>query len=257
MKFIKTLLAGAALLAAGFGSVQAATVDGVTWDPNYSASLGDNDFTARYNMLQWYVTGANAIASTPNLNANPGLAILNPPGSIGDVLQGVGLVNTINGTSQGVFAPTGELTFVFGGYTVTGATTLTPGWLNIYYDATPDSSLVNGTGFNDGVLWLSLVGASTTFAGTALNAGSLSTYFNVTGGDAAPYFQDANIALFFGADAQGGAYAQFNAGSPYATTQGTLYSDSKDIPEPSSVALLGLGLAGLGFAQRRRKTASK
>jgi hypothetical protein len=250
MKLFKKVLAGIAVAATLATSAQASmiTVGGVTWDPDATGTLGDNDFTARYSLVQWFTSSTNAVSTALNDAPDPTLAT---PGGLGNVLQGAGIITKVNNTSN--FAGTGELTFVFGGFTAVATTLADPipsalsdGWLNIYYDSTPNYS--SGTGAEDGVLWLSLTATGTVFDGLSYNAGALTAYYNVTGGAAASNF-DTNMPIFLGADAQAGAYAQFNS-QLYATTDGSLNGNS--IPEPESLALVGLGLLGLAASRRRK-----
>ena len=247
MKLFKKVLTGVALAAALATSAQASmiTVGGVTWDPDATGTLADNDFTARFDLIQWFTSSANAVSNDVNAAPDPSKAIDPTLAATGDILQGVGKVSKLNNSST--FANGGELTFVFGGFSVTSATTFGGGWLKIYHDATPDYDSGAGTGANDGTLWLSLTSDFNVFAGTALNVGNLTSYFSAVGGDAFGNFEGANLPGYFGADAQSTAVAQFEG--LYATTGGSIKSNS--VPEPTSLALLGLGLIGAAAARRK------
>jgi hypothetical protein len=254
MKLFKKVLAGVAVAAALATSAQASmiTVDGVTWNPDFTSSLSDKDFTARFDMIQWFTPAASAVANTTNAAPDPTVAV---PGAVGNVLQGVGIINKVNGLTSFVNS-TAELTFVFGGFTAVAGPQFSGGWLKIYSDSSKDSDLNTGLGFEDGSLWLSLVLDNSNFTGTSLTTGNLNAYFSAIGGTAYGNFKDANIPLFGGSDAFSNIGASFadTAGNPslFASSTGTMTSNS--IPEPESLALVGLGLLGLA-ASRRRKSA--
>jgi hypothetical protein len=248
MKLFKKVLAGVAVAAALATSAQASmiTVGGITWDPDFSGSLSSDEFTATYTFTQWFTTLAGAVGTAVNANPTPSNAIAASSAVAGDVLQGVGKIDTINGTTN--FAGTGELTFVFGGFTAAAGPSLNGGWLKIYQDSSADFNNLTGSGANDGSLWLSLASVNNTYVGSAFNAATVTSYYSVVGGVAAGNFEDASM-LFGGYDAQSTAQAQFN-NPKYASSTGTMYSNS--IPEPESLALVGLGLLGLAASRRRK-----
>ncbi len=204
---------------------------------------------------------------------------------VGDVVMGYGQIGTINGDLEAQFCPSCDLNFTFQ-YTVSNIDNTGPsprvvfdgGLLNFYVAPNNSFKVTDPTSAGIGTLWLSLAGH--TAPRTGFNAlGQLYSGINgtvsnptegsfgfglldVTGG-AAAFMTDTNTI----ADGIGG-FADFRLGSSFQfdsanicangtcypiSGTGQLIGKSVSVPEPGAAGLLGVGLAALGLAIRRRR----
>ncbi|MBS1229920.1 MAG: sorting protein [Proteobacteria bacterium] len=256
MNLFKKTMIGAALAMGIAASAQATPINvgGVVWDPDNGI-----DFSAASVSIHQFID------------------------SITGILSGFGTINSINGSSTFCAAGGCELTFQFGGFTpitgllpsATGSTIqYAGGFVNVFADSTPEAANLDGTTMTqastgDGALWLALTGHN-------LPTGSLVGTVSVD-----PVTQEVSTLVGSGLlDATGGlALEHFNTntkadGSDMTFTNGftTLLGPvtenpntqlleslgtgnfkGNSIPEPGSLALLGVGLFGLGTLRNRRK----
>jgi len=264
------------------GVVSASNINvlGVTWDPDYPGTkFTQGDFhTSTASFRQWYtdasgpdfMAGGNLTPDLDEATVSPGVV---NPGIPGSYLVGVGLIEYINDKPNSNFmCSTCELTYAFGGIIYDGELsdgsafdrTNSSGWLNFYVDSSKDASLpITGQStvnqFTDGALWLSL---SLDFLqerpGWTVTTGFIDSYWSITGGAAAANFmrdtKQYGIDDMIGfSDFHFAANATFEPPFLVATGSANGYADTITIPEPNSLALLGLGM--LGFGAARRKTA--
>lgn len=240
----KGLLAGTAALAMSM-SAQASEINvgGVVWDPDAVSSFPSiADFSSNGSIFE--------------------SVVVNP----GDILTGRGKFERINSAlnNESSFCPGCELTFTFEAELVSfiGAPGGIGGGINgdfvfkdleisIFVDDSPNyiGTLASAA---DGDLWLKLT--SNLLAGTGTNLGSGSdtgggsALLEVVDGLAMANFDTNQEAL--GRDMVLNS-SFFDIGLP-GTLGGTFDLRGDSIPEPSTIALLGLGLLGFAGARKRK-----
>eukprot|EP01026_Neomeris_dumetosa_P068462 TRINITY_DN6703_c0_g1_i6.p1 TRINITY_DN6703_c0_g1~~TRINITY_DN6703_c0_g1_i6.p1 ORF type:complete len:266 (-),score=22.54 TRINITY_DN6703_c0_g1_i6:187-984(-) len=250
-KFLTPILLAAGMMVQATATASPINVGGVVWDP---------DATLAFPTLSDFVANGTIFEESA---VNPG-----------DIVNGRGQVTNLNSVlpNMGDFCPGCELTFTFsmelvsfvgvpnvglGG--IDGDFTFKDLTISFFVDHTPDfdgSAATSG----DGVLWLELMLNPSNFltgTGTALGSGSDqgtgSGVLDATGGLALGNFDTNTQAA--GGDLTLTSSFQPTLGAP-GLLNGTFDLTGETIPEPSALALLGLGLLAFGSVARRKKQQS-
>ena len=244
MNIFKKVLVGAAT-AAALTVAQAApvTVGGVTWDPSYA-----NDFTATSANMRQFINGTTG------------------------ELTGFGVMTALNGDATFCSGGSCQLTLQFGGFMPTGGTTIpgigqtityNGGYVNVYVGpvriANPfDYDTLTWANTQTSTLWLSFAN-NYNFLGSNINNSLLSGlgFLDVTGGLAAANF-DTN-SQDFGSDlAFTASFSNKHTPGDIKDMSGTgnFKGASMAVPEPATIALLGISLLGFTASRRRAKGAA-
>jgi len=186
--------------------------------------------------------------------------------SVGAEYAGYGNVSIVRNsdtTSAFQSSALAEMTFEFGGYEVTDVagiiTELDGGWLNLFYDTTPDFNPGTGTGYGDGSLFLALEGHDVTGDSGIISLAFASIlgldvgggFFDVVGGAAASIFNTNSVL-----DSDGFytdmdftfSSSTLNADLLHADASGTADLRGYAVPEPSTMLMI---LLAWGIAFRK------
>lgn len=263
-------IAVASVLITGNVSADQITVGGVTWDPDYENATGGSDFSSSISFSQWWssvTTTDNQIIEGDNFGnpITPGAdgfgfdySNVQDPG-FGE-LMGVATFDRFNGNSSGFVCSTCSLNLAFGGLTLDNPTdtlfNVDNSWFKVFVSpvVVDPFNAQQFANVQSGSVWLS--GSFSSFGLTFGNAqgGQSLAYLNVLGGDAFGNF-DTNTVLDTWnnsiVDLQLSGTANFEPGRRFAEASGLVVSGDS-VPNPTSVALFGLGVLGLSLARRRR-----
>ncbi len=261
MKFTRLAAAAALLMTAGFANAVVLndfTVTPGAYAPLKSAFVADK-ITGNYVEVITF-SGAGTFDVSIKWNAGQFVADdgTNPLNSgLSTSATGTGL-----GSNYGLYA-----FFQGSGTAVAGAFTLGTGSLKMYIDKSLDTTftaagsqssssfwgVTGGGGADDDLIATgsAVSGFGSVSCNVGNNCGSFGqvTTFNLENPAGTSFFTAPNP--FYGLSLQSG---QFNGFTPAGTLilNGSLDVIFEKIPEPGSVALVGLALVGLGFASRRK-----
>lgn len=278
MKNVKSLLAGVVLAsAAQVAQASDINIGGVVWDPDYNAGI-EMDFIGRFDFTQWFSTTNEAVGDITSFDsavtlqevidaqiAAAGAQVL----ETGLYLSGVGEFKEINGDEGSISSATGtaldsfcpgcELTYAFGGLGLNADNTFdaSNAWAQIYVDHTPDFDVPPGTPGNpatnaladgDSLLFLDLRFDTIDFIalGQGIASGFVDATLSIVGGIAANNFDPGTLEY------NASAFNNSLGAATRYSTGGTGSINGNSIPEPGSLAVLGLGLMALfGFGRRK------
>jgi hypothetical protein len=143
------------------------------------------------------------------------------------------------GPNQGSGSSSAEVNFNYAGLLSTLGTNASLNYFGLYYGSIDT--------FNDVTFYNADGGVIQTVTGT-----DLITRFNGVSGDQSANSSNIYVNLFFSPQEQFTSFS-FTTTAPAFEVDNLVVGYQVDVPEPASLALLGLGLAGLGFARRRNK----
>ena len=202
-----------------------------------------------------------------------------PITAAGQLLEGVGQVTQIFSGATQVWADGDngvELTFRFHDYMATNVAlnhiTFTGGFVDFFSDASQNSAFgaTSTATFIDGLAWLSLKGvlfnpgtpggdrtldSNGTLLGTSISGTGIGLLEVIGGPAGVPFNTNSHIAAGTGNVADFELNSSFNnLPSPFGFgTHGTANLSQNAVPEPAPLALLSLGLFGIGMMSRFKK----